>query len=302
MSAGRPERPVDRAESDRLLDAARGAAPADPAPTNPLAAQDTPPADPPADPDPAPTSPAAARDTRSVDPLARLLAAAAAPARPHELAGEDAAVAAFRAARAAPALAPARAPRRRRVTVGVLAWVAGVAATATAGVAFAAVTLDVPWDPTPPHGPPTSAPATGVPDGSSTGTGPRTDGPGGSPTAPGPGSASPSRTLEQNGPLTGHCRAYLAKKPAQRAKALETSGFQPLVVAAGGAGQVEAYCRQLLPDDPSGDEDDTDSGKDKDEDKDKADKENDKADKEKDKDKDKDEANGADGGNVAGNR
>ncbi|MEV0807675.1 hypothetical protein AB0I41_15075, partial [Micromonospora sp. NPDC050200] len=58
------ERPADRAEAERLLDAARAGGP-----------------------------PSAG------DPLARLLSAAAAPARPGELAGEEAALAAFRAAR-----------------------------------------------------------------------------------------------------------------------------------------------------------------------------------------------------------
>ncbi|PWU57250.1 hypothetical protein DLJ47_03210, partial [Micromonospora sp. S4605] len=65
MSLRRSGRPADRTESDRLLDAAGPGAPA------------------------------------GTDPLARLLSAAAAPARPGELAGEEAALAAFRAARAA---------------------------------------------------------------------------------------------------------------------------------------------------------------------------------------------------------
>ncbi|MEH0974713.1 hypothetical protein V6U77_26620, partial [Micromonospora sp. CPCC 205546] len=78
-------RPADRGASDRLLDAARADAPRTP-------------------------------DVVGSEPLARLLSAAAAPARPGELAGEEAAVAAFRAARAARAAgAPPRAaaPSRR---------------------------------------------------------------------------------------------------------------------------------------------------------------------------------------------
>ncbi|MER7893854.1 hypothetical protein ABTX15_28990 [Micromonospora sp. NPDC094482] len=216
MSRRRPHRPVDRAESDRLLDTPRAGEPA-----------------------------------ASTDPLAALLAAAAAPARPDELAGEEAALAGFRAARAAPA--PVRAPRRRRFTARALAWAAGVLATATAGAAFAAVSLDGPPDPTPPPGPATPAPSTGRPDGSPTGGATPTGDPGASPTpAPSPGSSGPSAVPKRDGALAGHCRAYLAKNPAQRQKALETPGFAPLVAAAGGAGQVEAYCQRLVAQDGPG--------------------------------------------------
>ncbi|MEV5823743.1 hypothetical protein AB0L22_31765, partial [Micromonospora haikouensis] len=66
----RPDLPADRAASDRLLDSARHGRAGD--------------------------------DGRPADPLADLLAAAAAPARPGELAGEEAALAAVRGARPAP--------------------------------------------------------------------------------------------------------------------------------------------------------------------------------------------------------
>ncbi|TDC59147.1 hypothetical protein E1258_19035, partial [Micromonospora sp. KC207] len=107
----RSDRPADRAESDRLLDAARDGR-------------------------------ASGTGRTAEDPLAALLTAAAAPARPGELAGEEAALAAFRAARAAPAPTPARAPRRRRRWIGAVAWLGALAATVTAGVAVAAVGLD----------------------------------------------------------------------------------------------------------------------------------------------------------------
>ena len=87
------------------------------------------------------------RPATGADPLVHLLAAAAAPGNPGELSGEEQALAAFRAARAAAAPVPHRAPRPRRLRVGVAAWVAGLAATATAGVAFAAVSLDRPQEP-----------------------------------------------------------------------------------------------------------------------------------------------------------
>ncbi|MET8355231.1 hypothetical protein [Micromonospora sp. NPDC005206] len=216
MSFRRSGQLADRAAADRLLDAARAAT----------------------------STEGAVR----ADPLAGLLAAAAAPARPVELAGEQGALAAFRAARAAPASAPARVPGRRRFTAGALAWAAGVLATATAGAAFAAVTLDPPGETVPPSGPATPAPTTGRPDGSPTGGGaPTTGDPGRSPTAPS-ARRSPSSGPEDSVQLGGLCRAYLAKKPAQREKALETSGFQPLVAAAGGAAQVDAYCQRLVPD------------------------------------------------------
>ncbi|WP_346533597.1 hypothetical protein [Micromonospora sp. DPT] len=216
------ERPADRAEAERLLDAARSA--------------DAPPA--------------------GDDPLARLLSAAAAPARPGELAGEEAALAAFRRARAAGASAPTSAPtsrRRRRVTTGVVAWVAGIAATATAGAAFAAVTLDRGDEPGPAPRPPASVPGGSGSDPagpSSSGGGPTT----GAPTpGAGPSAASPSGRPggsgkpASEGKLAGQCRAYRAKPAAQRENALRSRAFADLVAAAGGADNVEAYCRELLP-------------------------------------------------------
>ncbi|MEU8213562.1 hypothetical protein AB0B85_30675, partial [Micromonospora sp. NPDC049044] len=80
-----PFRRVDNAETERLLDAARADVHA---PSDQVGRVDT------------GSSPVA---VPAADPVAGLLAAAAGPARPGELAGEDAALAAFRAARAAPA-------------------------------------------------------------------------------------------------------------------------------------------------------------------------------------------------------
>ncbi|MEW2384246.1 hypothetical protein AB0873_19450 [Micromonospora sp. NPDC047707] len=193
------------------------------------------------------------------EPLSRLLSAAAAPGRPDELAGEEAALAAFRAARATPTAAPEPRRRRRPVTAGVLAWAAAAAVTATAGVAFAAVTIDRPDAP-----PPRPAPTTGV-------SGPGgTDGPGGTPgggastgtpgetpsgppaptTEPpaptattGPGSPSPRERAAQ---VHGKCRAYLAKSPAQREKALDKPAFENLAKVAGGREQVTDYCAALV--------------------------------------------------------
>ncbi|SCF43953.1 hypothetical protein GA0070216_116140 [Micromonospora matsumotoense] len=216
--SGRSGRTVGRAEAERLLD---------------------------------PTGTPSATD----DPLARLLAAAAGPARPGELAGEQAAVAAFRAVRAAGVPGPAATGRRRRrLTTGVVAWIAALAATATAGVAFAAVTRDHAAERAPDPAPSSAtATATGSArptphrSGPDRRTPPRRSpsAPGGTPSAPGPipGPGGPPGT----GKVVGQCRAYLAMSPEQRVKVLTRSGFAGLVAAAGGADRVGAYCRDLVP-------------------------------------------------------
>ncbi|MEV6813351.1 hypothetical protein [Micromonospora sp. NPDC051296] len=233
-----------RADHDRLLDAAS-------------APQHTPP----------PAGPP--------DPIAELLRAAAAPPRPHELAGEQAALAAFRAARqGGTEPTPAPRSRRRRFTAPVVAWIAGIAATATAGAALAAVNLDRPAPPPVPPAPVTGSPAPATTGGgaepSEGGTQPTdglTGGPSGGPTGGGPvptpaaSSPSPTEPGESDADPTvylgpgnssntedrpGHCKAYLSKNESQREKALTTPAFNELVVVAGGADQVEGYCQALL--------------------------------------------------------
>ncbi|MFU8851217.1 hypothetical protein ACNAW0_09575 [Micromonospora sp. SL1-18] len=222
MSFRRPDGPADRAESERLLDAASAGQPPWP------------------------------RD----DPLAHLLAAAAAPASPAELPGEEQALVAFRAARANPPAAWARVSWRRRIRVGVAAWAAGLAAVATAGVAVAAVHLERPWVPVPSASTTSgSSGAGGLSSPTQSGAGSPTAGAPGAvpPAAPDPtaapgltGTAAPGRSAAAPN-VTGQCRAYLAKSDEQRAKALETPGFVDLVTAAGGADQVEDYCIRLVP-------------------------------------------------------
>jgi hypothetical protein len=218
------DQPADRVEADRLLDAAAAGPGADPGVAG--------------------------------DPLARLLCAAAAPARPGELAGEEAALAAFRAAPAAPA--PARSPNRRRLTTGAVAWIAGVAATATAGAAFAAVKLDRPEEPAPSSGPsaPPSAPAGPGSGSASASTGvdtptdrTPTDGTPTAPiTAPAPPTGDPTPSGKDAAQLPGLCRAYLARPADQRASELEKPGYGPLVTAAGGPEKVADYCQRLVAD------------------------------------------------------
>ncbi|MBM0239906.1 hypothetical protein JNW88_27375, partial [Micromonospora sp. ATA32] len=130
-----------------------------------------------------------------------------------------------------------------------------VAATATAGAAFAAVKLDRPEEPAPPSGPsaPPSAPA-GPGSGSasaSNGVDTPTDRAptDGSPTAaPAPPTGDPTPSGKDAAQLPGLCRAYLAKSADQRARALETPGYGPLVTDAGGPEKVADYCQRLVAD------------------------------------------------------
>ena len=134
----------------------------------------------------------------------------------------------------------------------MVAWIAALAATATAGVAFAAVTRDRPVERVP--GPaPSSASDTGSARPSPRRSGPDRRSPARRPPAhPAAPLSAPSATTGHGGPaatvkLVGQCRAYLAKSPEQRAKALTKPGFADLVAAAGGAYRVQAYCRGLVP-------------------------------------------------------
>ncbi|MEV4659531.1 hypothetical protein [Micromonospora sp. NPDC049301] len=248
MNPNRPDRRAERAETERLLDAARAGAPATPGSTpdgvrpavpDPQAAATRDRAGTPADP-----------DVTGADPLARLLAAAAGPVRPGELAGEEAALAGFRVARANPAPTVARRPHRRRLTTGAVAWMGALAATATAGAAFAAVRLDRAPDPAPvtPSSPsPAPSDVEATPSAGHTATPSRSTA--GTPSATSTPSAigTPSAGAAPPGQLRGLCRAWQAKKPEQREKALRTPAFERLVTAAGSAGEVEAYCQRLVP-------------------------------------------------------
>ncbi|MCZ7422374.1 hypothetical protein O7605_23025 [Verrucosispora sp. WMMA2121] len=211
-----------------------------------------------------------ARPTRAAPgptgPLADLLRAAAAPARERELAGEDAAVAAFRAARQPEAAVPAARRRRHRFTAGAVAWIAGLVATATAGAALAGVGLNRAGPGTSPVVTSPAVPAPGVDD--RTPAGEATATPTGAPTgtATSVPTRSPSTSVSPSASATpspdtsgyvgpgnsdntadrpGLCRAYLAKSERQREKALRKPAFEELVVAAGGAEHVEEYCREL---------------------------------------------------------
>jgi hypothetical protein len=151
-----------------------------------------------------------------------LLAAATAPAHPHELAGEDAALAAFRR----PGRAPVRKPRRRALLAKLLTVkvAAAFAVSAAGGVAVAAAAGTLPDLPG-------RSGITARPE----------------PPAPPPAWPRASRPASRPGPaappsLTDLCRTWAAD---QRHR-LDGKAYGPLVSAAGGRKKVPAYCADLL--------------------------------------------------------
>jgi hypothetical protein len=166
------------------------------------------------------------------DALSELLSAAAAPAAEGELAGEPAAVAAFRAARPAPVL-PAR---KGSMMVKLAAMTVG--AVAVGGVAVAAATGTLPVR----SGgnvtvPPTTTLATTA---AST---VRSERPGVAGVDRDTGS---SATPSSSSSLKGLCQAYTARAGADHGKALDTPAFTTLVTTAGGKDRVDSYCTDLL--------------------------------------------------------
>lgn len=181
-------------------------------------------------------------DTRTahLEPLADLLDAAAGSARPAELAGEQAAVAAFQAAR----LAPVPQPRRRSMIKTTLAKlltvkVAAVAATAVAagGVAVAAATGHLPTQSGGGAGPPAGS---GI---SMTSTLLPAAHPASRPAAASGRNGAPGATPSPS--LVGLCHAYDAGA-GDHGKVLANPAFTVLVDTAGGKDRVSAYCAKLL--------------------------------------------------------
>ncbi len=156
--------------------------------------------------------------------LARLVAAAQAPASPGELAGEDAAVAAFRQARTDSAQ-PVRRTLARVLAVKVAA---GVAILAAGGYAVAAATGAVPA----PAFVPERAPAPVATTPAKHPAGNRTAVPQQPLPAVSPG--TPHRPVNS---YAGLCRAYF-NGPAGH----DTPPMRDLVTAAGGADRVVAFC------------------------------------------------------------
>jgi hypothetical protein len=170
--------------------------------------------------------------------LAVHLTAAAGPTQPGELAGEAAAVAAFRAARLAPVVPPRR-PSVLKTALGKMLTLkvgAAVAGALTAGgVALAATggPAEAPKEPNPAHA---SAKSTSSPGSDQAGK-PSMSATKGQGNSAG-GSPSPS--------LPGLCKAYQAKADIERGKALDSPAFTALVTAAGGLDKVDTYCATLI--------------------------------------------------------
>jgi hypothetical protein len=170
-----------------------------------------------------------------VDPdrLAELLAAAAAPAARGELAGEEAAMSAFREAHLGPAVQLRRQSVIKTALVKLLTLkVAATALTVTAagGVALAAGTGNLPQSlggaaPSSHPTPTRDAKAHHTPKAAAAHDG---------------HSASPSPSL------VGLCHAYQAGAGDNPGKALGNPSFTHLITVAGGKDAVAAYCADLL--------------------------------------------------------
>ena len=194
--------------------------------------------------------------TPGSDPLAKLLVAAASPARRDELAGEEAAVMAFRAAN----LAHPPVSRRRSMLSIALAKLASVkvavavVAVSGGGIALAAGSGHLPGvGGSSQH--PTARPDTNA----TTGQHPtKSSASGASGTSPGSGtSAGPgsSRSAAPNGSpspnLRGLCTAFTARVGDNPGKALDDPAFTVLITTAGGKDQVATYCRTVLAGEPA---------------------------------------------------
>ncbi|WP_432834056.1 hypothetical protein [Dactylosporangium sp. CA-092794] len=157
--------------------------------------------------------------------LRALLAAAAAPARPHELVGEEAAIAGFRRE-----YRPVN-RRRRRLA---LAAVAAFAAASVGGTAYAAGTGHLPGPVREWLGEADRPPATGA--------------------APRPGQPSTARPPAPTAtPTRGEtvvpadaCRVYLAHREDPHARQITAAERKELTRLAGDESSIEGYCRQLL--------------------------------------------------------
>jgi hypothetical protein len=181
--------------------------------------------------------------------LVRLLAAAAAPARPGELAGERAAVEAFRRAYRHPVERPRRrlgAALRRTVVVKVCV---GAAVLFLGGTALAAGTGELPapaqqsaHDLLSPLGVPAPRHQPGGSDADrASGGGAKSAPP--TPARPGPDSA-PSGAASPAADLAELCRAYIAAQAKHEAP--DARIREPLAAAAGDPHKIPVFCARIL--------------------------------------------------------
>ena len=168
------------------------------------------------------------------DTLAGLLAAMAAPPRDAELAGQEAAVTAFRDANLSPASTPRRSRKKMSATKLLVAKavLAALGVSAGGGVVAAAATGHISHVFGGAHGPgqpATAAAGAGKP-------------------APASGSASPGGhpSATPSPSLRGLCQAYTSRVAASPGTALDNPAFGALIKAAGGNANVAAYCTHLL--------------------------------------------------------
>jgi hypothetical protein len=184
--------------------------------------------------------------------VARLLAAAAAPPHPSELTGGAAALAELRAVartrrRVARTRRAERRSRRRRVGLAVV-MVTGALATGGAAAlasghlpgpvrdAARSILATVGAEPTTPTPPPSAPGSTGAGSGLTGAGRPEpsgSTGPAGAGPVPGPG-------------REGLCQAYLASRD-HRGKNMDAAAFRLLAEAAGGSGEILAYCQDTPP-------------------------------------------------------
>jgi len=168
------------------------------------------------------------------DRLSGLLAAAAAPARDRELAGEQAALAAFQGARLATAPQPRRSSMLKIALAHLLTVkIAAVAAVTAGGIALAAAAGTLPGQHREETPRPASTEVVGTTSDPARTQNPKPD-----------NSASPSPSLK------GLCQAYTAGAGAEHGKAHDNPAFSALITAAGGANEVPAFCADLLGDKP----------------------------------------------------
>jgi hypothetical protein len=179
--------------------------------------------------------------------LARLLAAVAAPAAPQELAGAQRAMATFAAAMRShpPTLSPRRTAVPRKVLTMKAAAAALVAALSLGGVAAAAGGL------LPDQASPVAdqAPATTGADAAAHGVGKAAaanlGGSANAGSADGQGRESAVGPDATGAARAGLCRAWQAGQGGEHGRRMDAVAFQALVVAAGGADQVAAYCEDV---------------------------------------------------------
>jgi hypothetical protein len=179
----------------------------------------------------------AAPDVAAPSPrVDRMLSSLRAPASPDELLREDDALTVFHRAHLARVHSPGSAsppPLAARRGLRAAFASAGVVALLSAGVAFAGVHADLSHDSAPP-----GAGSTHISQSSRATHSAHPAQPSGRPTH-----VDPSHSTGPNEHAYGGlCRAYMSGNKAERGKALASPAFSVLVTAAGGAGNVTAYC------------------------------------------------------------